>query len=497
MHPVIPFVLSVGAGVLTTFAIPPYPYWWLALISLAVFAHNLQQTTTKHLLIHALLFGLGFFSSGVSWVFVSIYQFGSASLPVAFALTSLFVFTIALFFALPFYGLKYFRPSIWRLILGFPLFWALSEWLRSWILTGFPWLYLGYAHIETPLQGWGPIGGIFLISLIAAFTSSVLSVLLSKSASTPFKLLSVLIVVMLWAEGSALKSIQWTQPIGDPITIGIVQPNIPQALKWSPEFKQPSLEILSSLSDNLWDNDWIIWPEAAIPEVYSRIQAFIESIDKKATQTNTSLITGILYDDHQQHKYLNSILGLGNANGLYFKQRLVPFGEYVPLERWLRGIIHFFNLPTSIIAPGPADQANILAGRYSVASSICYEIVYPALVAKLGKQANILVTVSNDAWFGRSIGPLQHFHMARMRAVETGRYVIRGTNNGVSAIIAPDGSIKAKSKQFIRTNLVGEAIPMAGNTPYLIWRNGLFLVLLTILLSVLVYQNKFSRTTAR
>ena len=491
MGSLLPFALSAGAGGLTTLALPPYGYWWLAIFSLALLAHRLAQATQpKALLGHALCFGLGFFGTGISWVFVSIHQFGSASLPVALLLTAVFVLTIAVLFALPFYGLRYCKSSTGRLLLGFPLCWALSEWLRSWVFTGLPWLYLGYGHIDTPLVGWAPIGGVLLISLIAAFTSSVLCNLFYRHVSTRLKGYSGLIVLMLWAPGTWLLSIPWTQPLGAPIGIGIVQPNIPQALKWSPDFKQPTLEILRELSDQLWDQDWVIWPEAAIPDIYSRAKPFIETMDQQARATHTSLITGILYDDQQQQKYLNSLLGLGTAQGVYFKQRLVPFGEYVPLESQLRGLIDFFDLPTSIIAPGPAQQAPIVVGDYAVASSICYEIVYPSLVAELARNTHIILTVSNDAWFGQSIGPLQHFHMARMRAVETGRYVVRGTNNGISAIIAPDGSIKAQSEQFIRTTLSAEAIPMTGSTPYVLWKDALFLLLCTALLCILLYQNR-------
>ncbi len=494
MHPTLLLLLSAISGALTTLAIPPYTYWWLAPITLAIFAYNLhQQELKKTLFLHAFLFGLGFFGTGTSWVFVSIYQFGSTSLPLAVIMTSLFVITVAAFFALPFCGLGYFKNNAWRLLLGFPLFWVLSEWLRSWVLTGFPWLYLGYGYIETPLVSWAPVGGVLFVSLISAFISSALCILFLNSADQKIKLLSVITVAIFWAEGSALKSHEWTEPEGDPISVGIVQPNIPQELKWSPEFREPTLEILTLLSEDLWKNDLIVWPEAAIPDVYFQAEAFLNYLDEHALNSNTSLITGILYDDRNQQKYFNSLVGLGNSEGLYFKQRLVPFGEYVPLESWLRGLIAFFNLPTSFIAAGGNDQTAIRAGNYKITSSICYEIVYPALVAEQAKNSSAIITVSNDAWFGKSIGPLQHFHMARMRAIETGRYVVRGTNNGVSAIIGPNGSIKQQSEQFIRTSISGEIVPMQGNTPYLIWRNYFILAILSLLLIGLTILNHPAR----
>ncbi|MEO0442548.1 MAG: apolipoprotein N-acyltransferase [Pseudomonadota bacterium] len=473
---------AVLAGALTPLGIAPFHFSWLAIITLSVLAFLLhRQLSKKQLLLRTFLFGLGYFGVGASWVFISIYHFGSASLPLALLLTTLFVTFVALVFALPFTVLHYFQVNQWRLLLGFPLVWGFSEWLRSWIFTGFPWAYIGYSQLQTPLVGWAPVGGIFLLGLFCALSSSVLYLLFIKHINLKYKWLSAVAVMIIWAQGLALTSFEWTEPAGKGIKVGIVQPNIPQELKWSPDYRQPTLNILEGLSDELWQQDWIIWPEAAVPDVYSRAEDFIAKVHRRAQQTQTSLLTGILYDDDQQQKYFNSMIGLGDARGIYFKQRLVPFGEYVPLEAWLRGLIQFFDLPTSVIAPGMANQALIQAGNYTIASAICYEIVYPSLVAKQARYAHAIITISNDAWFGHSIGPLQHFHMARMRAIETGRYLVRSTNNGISAIIDKKGNIIEQSDQFVRTYSTGEIIPMEGNTPYIIWQNTLFLALLALM----------------
>jgi apolipoprotein N-acyltransferase len=491
MHLLMLFFLSALAGALTTLAIPPFNYSWLGLLTLALFAYILhQQHNKKSLFWHAFLFGLCFFGTGASWVFVSIHEFGSAPIALAFFMTAAFVATIATAFAVPFVGLYYFKQSQWRLLLGFPLAWVLSEWLRSWVLTGFPWLYIGYSQMSTPLAAWAPIGGVLFVSLLTAFTSSMLANACLKSSQFNPKILSLLVVIIFWSEGRALTDVDWTEPAGDPLSVGLVQPNISQALKWDPQYRQPTLDILSSLSGNLWDNDLVVWPEAAIPDVYFSSQEFLNVIHQKALATNTSLIIGIIYDDSEQQKYFNSLIGLGEASGLHSKQRLVPFGEYVPLESLLRGVIDFFDLPTSIISIGEKNQPAIKMNQYKIASAICYEIVYPAFVAELAKNSQLIITVSNDAWFGKSIGPLQHFHMARMRALETGRYVVRATNNGVSAIIAPNGDITAQSNQFVRTYLEGEVTPMQGNTPYLIWKNYLVLSFLLLLAAVLIFLER-------
>ena len=479
------------AGAVTPFAIEPYSHWYLGIISTGVLAWQLHQPLTKkQLLLRSFVFGIGYFGIGVSWVFVSISQFGSESLAVAVTLTALFVIMIAAVFALPFYGLGYFALTPWRLLLGFPLFWTLSEWLRTWLLTGFPWLFLGYGHIDTPLGGWAPVGGVLLVSLLAALMAAAAASLLVKSISGQLKILALIAAVLFWVEGKALTGIAWTDKSADPVTVGIVQPNIPQALKWAADYRQTTRDILTGVSADLWQQDWIIWPEAAVPELYHQSQDFLTVMDRQARDTNTSLITGILYDDQGRYAYYNGLLGLGEAKGLYFKQRLVPFGEYVPLESWLRGLIALFNLPTSVISAGSSDQIGLRANDIAIASAICYEIVYPGLIARLAKDAQVIVTVSNDAWFGNSIGPPQHFHMARMRALETGRYVIRSTNNGISAIIEPDGNVQQQTPQFIRTSLKGTFMPMSGNTPYLIWKNYLVLVLLALMAVVLIIKQR-------
>ena len=172
------------------------------------------------------------------------------------------------------------------------------------------------------------------------------------------------------------------------------------------------------------------------------------------------------FQAEQGEGYYNSVTALGQGSGVYHKQHLVPFGEYVPLEDLLRGLIAFFDLPMSAFSSGPADQPPLRAGPYRVAPSVCYEVVYPELVARSARNSDLLLTISNDSWFGNSIGPLQHLQMAQMRALENGRYMIRGTNNGVSAIIDQRGQIVARSEQYVEETLRGEVEVMLGNTPF-------------------------------
>ena len=212
--------------------------------------------------------------------------------------------------------------------------------------------------------------------------------------------------------------------------------------------------------------DIVIWPEAAIPGYLQRAQPFLQPLVERAANSETALITGVPSRPPGGDAYYNSIVALGHGRGEYHKQRLVPFGEYVPMEQLLRGLIAFFDLPMSSFSPGPEGQGPLRVGAYRAAPFICYEIVYAEQVASAARDADLMITISNDSWFGDSIGPLQHLQITQMRALENGRYILRGTNNGVSAIIDHQGRIVKRSEQFVATTLVGEVNVMLGNTPF-------------------------------
>lgn len=495
-HPWLARIICALLGAITPLSFAPYNEWFISIISIAIFAGILNKAYSgKAFFLLTLAFGLGYFGTGVSWVFVSIYYFGSAPFPLAILLTSVFVSFVATFFALPFYALTWCKPSL-RLLLGIPMLWVFSEWVRTWIFTGFPWLFVGYSHTNTLLSGWAPVGGVLLLSLWSVCSSCILAALFCRQLSIQKALLSAICALSIWLGGWGLQSIVWTQAIDDEITVGMVQPNIPQHLRWTPEYQKIIPERLHSLSEPLWGKDWIIWPEGAIHNVYHSSLDFIESTAQLANAHNSTVISGVIYDlprdeENSRQRYFNSMVSIGNSEGVYHKQRLVPFGEYVPLEDWIRGLITFFDLPFSVISSGTDKQDHLRIGNYLLANAICYEIAYPALVATQAANAHVLLTVSNDAWFGDSIGPLQHFQMARMRAIEIGRYIIRGTNNGVSAIIQPNGTVQVEGKQFIETYVEGKVIPMTGTTPFMLWKNTLILSVL-FLMALISYRKKTS-----
>lgn len=479
------------AGALIPLSLAPYNWWALGLLSTALLGAVTYRESARRCLIIALAYGLGMYGLGASWVYISISQFGSTSIPLSLLLTSLFVAGLALCFSLPFYIYgRWFNKTTWSLLLGFPAMWMLNEWMRTWLLTGFPWLYVGYGHLNTPLAGWAPLFGVLGVGYIVAYSSCVLLVLRLRDLSMRVQFSALGLAVLLWFSGALLRDVQWTTLGEEPIAVGMVQGNIPQERKWDPLYLHETFRIFNDLSAPLWDLDWVIWPEAAIPLLYHEALADLESLAEQANKTDTVFITGILYDDRETQQYYNSLVALGEGSGITFKTRLVPFGEYIPLEHWLRGLIEFFNLPTSIIHPGPAYVEGLRAKDVTIAPSICYEVVYPDLVAKRAGDANVLLTVSNDAWFGHSIGPLQHFQMAQMRALETGRYMVRATNNGVSGIINPKGQVVVKGGRATREAIVGQVFPATGITPFIFWGSLPVVMLAFAILAMLAIQQK-------
>ncbi|MEZ5570013.1 MAG: apolipoprotein N-acyltransferase [Halioglobus sp.] len=467
LNPRLILLLAPFAGALVTLSLAPFNLWPAGILSCALYSYLLCTCSLRQAVWRGWLFGLGMFGTGVSWVYVSIHVHGHAAMPLAIALTAAFCAGLALLHALFAWSyVRFVRPLPGGMLAGFPALWVIFEWLRDWLLTGFPWLYLGYAHLNTWISGWAPVTGVFGLSFITALTGTCL--FLAWRSRQPMACTTYAVVVItLWGGGAVLKPTQWVaRATEEPLRVAIIQPNVPQEQKWDSRFYRPILRQLEEATNPQLGNDIVIWPESAVPNFFQQAQGFLTPLARRAEATRTTLITGIPFRTAPGEPYFNSIVALGDGNGVYHKQRLVPFGEYVPLEDYLRGLIAFFDLPMSAFSSGPSNQQPLRVGAYRVAPFICYEIVYGELVARSARDADLLVTVSNDTWFGSSIGPLQHLQIAQMRGRENGRYVLRATNNGVSAIIDHQGRIVARSERFVQTTLVGEAEVVLGNTPF-------------------------------
>lgn len=459
-------VLALLGGASITLSLAPFNLWPLALLGPTLLYLLQRHQSVRQAAWSGWAFGLGFWGAGVSWVYVSIDRYGGAPPWLAGTLTFLFVAALALLFALQ--GALFARMAAnarhrW---LMFILTWLGFEWLRSWFLTGFPWLYLGYAWLDTPFKSWAPIGGVWALSLLSLLLSMGLARLLADR-HIPTLIPGVVLAATAW-----LLPAQWTQPKPDAgLDVVMIQPNIPQLAKWQPDQLDGILQRQINMSLSVTDADVIVWPETAIPATFSRASQRLTPFLNLLQQDDIALISGFPYVEADPERprgvrFHNSLGIFGAGQDIYHKQRLVPFGEYVPFEDQLRGLIAFFDLPMSSFTLPRQDTDNLSLGTRKIAPAICYEIAYPQLVAELGREAEVILTVSNDTWFGRSIAPDQHLQIARMRALENGRWVIRATNNGLTAFIRPDGSLAAQAPVDEQAILRHEVDMMTGQTPW-------------------------------
>ena len=478
-------LLSPIAGLLLTLAFAPFDYSYLSIVSLVFLFFSWLDCFPSRVFLRGYLYGLGLFGSGISWVYISIHDYGGAPAFGAILLTVAVVCFWALFPALTGYlsvkiaGRKHKNRLIWII----PLVWVLVEYIRGyWLLNGFPWLQIAYTQLETPLKGFSPILGVYGVGFLLALTASLLVAGFKKQIQP---ISTIVIVVLLWGVGTYCKTIKWTHPIGKEINVSLVQGNVPQDQKWLPQNRVSTLLSYQQMSAQNWDSDIIVWPETAIPAYFSQVKEFyLDPLSAEAKAHNTDLIIGVPIS-RKKNEYSNAVITLGKHEARYYKNHLLPFGEYLPLQPLSGFILKALNIQLGDFTPGGDHQKLLIAGGYPFSTSICYEDVFGAEVASTLPEATYLVNVTNDGWFGDSIEPYQHMQIAQMRAVETGRYMLRATNTGVTAIVAPDGTIVDKAPMFTKAVLKGSIYPMGGVTPYARLGDGIVIVMLAFGLVVL------------
>lgn len=460
-----PRAVAFVAGAVLPLAYAPFGLFPLAVLAPAVLFWLWLDTPPREAAWRGFWFGVGMFGVGVSWVFVAFHDFGYAGIPLSTLLTGLFVAFLALYPALFGYLAARLFPggNAIKMLCVLPAGWVLFEWLRGWFLTGFPWLHLGYSQIDSPLRGLAPVVGVYGVSLATAVSAALLLAALRRRRRPAA--LSVLLA--LWLVAGLAARVDWTAPSGPAFAVSLIQGNIPQEVKWRPEALNHSLDLYRQLTLAQTDARLILWPEAAVPAFYHEVKDFYLAPLAQILQTRgQELILGIPVLDAGSRRYYNSMVVMGREPGVYHKRHLVPFGDFVPLEKWLRGLIRFFDLPMSGFSPGPSAQPLLHAAGHTVAVAICYEDAFGEEWIPGLPEAALLVNATNNAWYGNSLAPHQHLEISRMRALETGRYLLRVTTNGVSAIVAPDGVVVAAAPQFKTYTLNGTVRPMAGATPY-------------------------------
>jgi len=503
--------LSFFSGFFLVFAYAPFSYWWLALLLPSIVLQQIKNATPKQAAKKVALFAFGWFSSGISWVHVSIDQFGG--LPLIFSLLLMLGLCIylALFPALAAYlsakVSKGQRLNLWLL----PALWLFCEYLRSVVLTGFPWLSLGYSQIDSPLASFAPVIGevgitaiILLINIslveIYSFANSYLKQKNSAQTidtNTHSGIASCVLLISIATMSVALSKVSWTELSGQSTKVALIQGNIAQSIKWQPEQEWPTMLKYLDLTRVNYDADIIVWPESAIPALEPAVQDYLGTVNRSAILNDSAIITGLINYNFESKDYFNALLVLGKKNAddeegyyynhpnRYYKSHLLPIGEFVPFQEFLRPLAPFFNLPQSSFTEGNYVQPNLIAKDFHILPLNCFEIAFPQqLAANFTDKTDMILTVSNDAWFGDSHGPHQHFEIARMRALEFARPLVRATNNGVTGIINHLGEVTALAPQFEEVVLRGEVEFVSGYTPYSQWPNAILwlMIILPILL---------------
>ncbi len=456
--------MAILAGALLTLSFAPFHFYPLAIMSPALLLWLWQGQTPRRAAYLGGLFGLGWFGSGIYWINISLHQYGHAPLTFALLATFVVVLIMALYPAVVGYVLaRWTQPGLLQCLLLAPALWTLLEWVRSWLFTGFPWLSLGYSQTDSPLAGMAPYLGVFGVSWAVMLSAGLLLCLLRGERRGP----CVAGVLGLWLGIWGLGQIDWVQAQGEPLRVSLVQGNISQDQKWQPEVMDKTLAHYVELSLEATENsDVIIWPETAIPGFYQDMEAFVAALQTEAERSHTDYLSGIPSGSWENGVFYNSVISLGRSQGFYHKRRLLPFGEYLPLRGLLMFFRDFVQIPMADFNRGAVEQPLLQVGGHPVGVSICFEAAFGSEIRLALPAARFLVNVSNDAWFGESLAPHQHLQIARMRALETGRYMARATNTGVSAIIDQQGKITTQSDLFVSQVLTGTVQPFSGITPY-------------------------------
>ena len=494
------YLITFVAGTLLALAYSPVDFYFLSVLSPALLFYSFLFATPRRAAWLGWWFGMGFFGVGVSWGFVAIYVFGLSSIPVSVVLTFIGVALMAAYISLQGYlsvlFIKKFKIENIAVILivVFPLFWALLEWFRGWFLTGFPWLSLGYSQTNSFLSGYAPVLGIFGISWLVALSAGLLLFAILQNKKRIPVLLSI---VAIWTGGVLLSQVNWTEEKGTSIKVSLVQGNVEQKNKWDPDHFEKRKQRYLSLTRKHWDSDLVLWPENSLTIFYHHLEEnFLAQLAEEARKNTTDIILGLPVLDQEKNEYFSSLMAINNSVGnklqFYNKSHLVPFGEYVPFASLLRGLITFFDLPMSGFTPGKYNQKLLTAAGQKIAPTICYEDAFGEDLIRFLPEATLILNASNNAWYGDSFAPHQHVQISQMRALETGRDLMRVTTNGVSALINYRGEITSRSPQFEAYVVTGSVQPRTGSTPYVRWGNSfiLLLILAGFLGSIIYAKNK-------
>jgi apolipoprotein N-acyltransferase len=500
---VLQLVLAFAAGGIGVLAFAPFYFWPVALASLFfLFALCHRAPTVRRAFAIGFSWGMGLFVFGVPWIYVSLHFYGAMPAALAATATLLFCCYLAIFPALGcsmhrWMAARFAIAPVASLLLVMPACFVVWEYVRGWFFSGFPWLVFGYTQtpggpLFPPLAGFAPIVGAFGISWIIALTAGIGVLLVRGTSGTVWsrrgRIAIVATLLTVWGIGAALQHISWSVPSGAPLTVALLQGNIEQSMKWRDDQRAATLETYRELFEKT-SARLIVLPETALPfALHDAPPAYLAALKRHAETNGGDAIVGIAIVERgatpiDPYSVTNSAITLGSAPlQRYDKQHLVVFGEFTPpLLAW---VMQWLQIPLGNMAAGRADQKPLQIAGHAVAVDICYEDAFGAEIARQLPEAELLVNMSNMAWFGKYLASDQQTQFSQMRALETGRWMLRSTNTGVTAAINDKGEIVKALPQFVVGTLEVEVQPRSGTTPYVRWTDRLVLGMLVLALVV-------------
>jgi apolipoprotein N-acyltransferase len=484
-------LLALAAGAALAGAFAPLGVWPLAVLSPALLMWLWQDATPREAARLGFCFNFATFAAGTYWLYISIHGFGGAPVWIALLLMLGLVAIMGLYHAALGYAAARWLPAdgAARWLVALPASWLLIEWWRGWFLSGFSWLSLGYSQTDTSLAGLAPLAGVYGISAVLLLGAGALTAL---ACGTPrVRLLAALVLLVPWAAGAALHARSWTRPAGAALAVAVVQGAIPQDEKWLESNRATTLNVYQSLTEQVLAKDGarlIVWPESAPAGLANDLVPYLNNLYREARAHAAALVLGVLRaegaPDGSATRYFNSVLALDDDRvSWYDKHHLVPFAEFFPVPPFVRTWMRLMSLPYSDFTRGPAVQPPLPAAHLELGATVCYEDAYGSSMLAVLPRADVLVNVTNDAWFGHSSARHQHFQIARMRALEAGRFLVRAANDGISAVIGTHGEVIARAPEFTPVALVSQVTPYGGLTPYAHVGNWLVVSLATLALA--------------
>ena len=453
------------SGSLSVFSFSDISHWTIIIVAIGWFLLVLKNANKTESFWVGWFFGIGYFGSNIWWIHISIERFGIPDPLIAVSLNAIFICLLAFYFSLFGLFIKLLSSSRVPFLLIAPIIWLIVEIARGFFLTGFPWLVVGYTQIDSPLSALLPLIGAYgvsfvVVSLAACLTSLVCSKSLIQKSVIVFPAMLILI------SSHFLEKSEYTSEINDPLNISIIQGSLPFEIRWSNNSTKLILERYLELSKDEWTSDILVWPETVFTMPLDLNETEVKLLKSVSQRTNTHLILGVPFLQSPDNKIFNSILSVSESIDLYKKRKLVPFGEYFPFRKLFRNFYDTLNIPLSDFTQGPREKNKFIIKDNTIGVLICYEIAFASIVRSSLPQAELIVNLSNDSWFGRSIAAYQHLQIVRVRAAELERPIIRATNTGISAIINYKGDVIVSSEQFTAQVIDGIVKGRVGSTPY-------------------------------